>query len=83
MKNVLIFALTLVMFFAFAKSEESLLPCVSCVEENKPVCAKPTSGGPPQTFQSRCLVTAMDCGHKEHRKFITKLFKKLRSIKYV
>ncbi|CAG9807807.1 unnamed protein product [Chironomus riparius] len=44
---------------------KNFLPCVSCANENKPICAEPTKGGAPQTFQSRCLMLAMDCGHYE------------------
>lgn len=50
-----------------SKSEQ-LLPCVYCKSEDKPVCARPTRGGPHQTFESRCLVQSMDCGYSEHRK---------------
>ena len=45
------------------------LPCVSCANENKPICAEPSKGGAPETFQSHCLMQAMDCGHFEPRKY--------------
>lgn len=49
----------------------SVLPCVMCAREYKPVCAVPTSGeSQPETFHNRCMVLVRDCGKKEPRKIL-------------
>ena len=55
------------MIYGQTNSWENLLPCVSCTREYKPICAQPANGGSPQTFDSECLMIAMDCGHSTNR----------------
>lgn len=44
------------------------MPCIACSNNNQPVCARFIATGELITFQNRCLVSAMDCEHTEHRK---------------
>lgn len=59
-------------FVASCDDDQPFLPCVACAQQYKPACAVLVQGGPPQTFDSRCLVTAMDCGFKKPRKIVQK-----------
>lgn len=53
---------------------KAFLPCVSCVADYVPVCAKPTENNlrrsetRTQTFRNSCAVEAEDCGFTEPRK---------------
>lgn len=44
------------------------LPCPFCRPGGKEVCARPTNGGPDETFENSCMVQIRDCGQTESRK---------------
>lgn len=73
MKLLIAFTFIALASFNVVKTDEAIserprIPCVACTREYKPVCAEPTAGGDPITFDSRCMVLAQDCHQFEPRK---------------
>lgn len=68
MKFFSVLSLIFFVLIAFSSVQMKEIPCVACMRGGPEVCARPTKGGPDQTFENACLVQAMDCGFDEHRK---------------